>query len=213
MKAAHESNQSPRSSMHGAGRSMRHVLAEFVTACVALLLIPGNTASGADLEDWQRKGLLATLGDSRADVQEAAMRRAAALEALDIVPSRIAAQLVHSKDAEVREHAIVALGLAGEPPAAATIADALSAEEGPLRAAAAIALGRLNVESYAPRVVELLGDEEWEVRRAALYALGAMRATNYAARIAEMVRDPNDKVRREAVVALSVLRDDAQHRS
>ena len=76
------------------------VVCFLVVLLMALTFDAGGSAWGEELEDWQRKGLLAALSDSRTDVQEVALRSAFWLEALDIVPVNIAVTLTHSRDAD-----------------------------------------------------------------------------------------------------------------
>jgi HEAT repeat protein len=149
-----------------------------------------------DSEESRLRGRLAA--DTARERYEAALglvgRAEAGLDARTI--TALASRLREDPDADVRQFAAEALGVAGADPAA--LDPALDDEDEWVRAEAVVALSRAAGGDAADRLRAALDDDAGPVRRNALIALsktGAVRTTELRERLKE---DPHEPVREYA---------------
>jgi HEAT repeat protein/beta-lactamase regulating signal transducer with metallopeptidase domain len=110
-------------------------------------------------------------------------------------------------DAEVREHALMALAQLHDRRATAPLVAALGDSSADVREYAAVALGELRDPSAVAPLVTALSDKEAGVREQAASALGQLRDARAVEPLIAATRDANSDVREQAAFALSELRD------
>ncbi len=110
-------------------------------------------------------------------------------------------------DAEVREHAVMALGRLRDRRATAPLIAALADTSADLRESAAMALGQLRDPASVEPLIALLGDKTPGVREQVAFALGQVRDLRAVDPLIAAIADANADVREQAVFALAQLRD------
>lgn len=109
-------------------------------------------------------------------------------------------------DAEVREHAMVALARMRAPEALDAIRAALKDALAPIREQAAVALGQYRDKSSVDPLTAALKDPSADVREQAAFALGQIRDPRAAGALTAALKDENASVREQAAFALGQLR-------
>ena len=115
--------------------------------------------------------LIDALSDPDKHVREASVRALAKLPATLMVPLLVEA--LHSDSYAARAHAALALGLIGDPAAAAALAASLCGEDGNLRIHASKALAQIG-QAAVPHLAQAATVANWRSRLAALWTLGAI---------------------------------------
>lgn len=170
-----------------------------VALCVCLAA--EVTACGADVNELAQSLTAANPADRYAAADGLADLGAAAQPA---VPKLI--QALQSDDAKLRWRAARALGVIGDPTAAAALAKQAQDPDPLTRAQAIFALGRLKLADDASlkAIVEHLSDEDAQVRRAAVRALRMVDAPRASVRplVIKLLNDPDPSIAMRALSAL-----------
>jgi len=178
-----------------------------------------HRTEGRDFANASARGRAPTDDESalrdRLDADDARERADAALGLVDRAGSGVTPETVDAlgtrvrtdPDADVRQFAVEALGVADA--GAAAIAAALDDDDAWVRAEAAVALSRVRGSDAADRLRAALADDAGPVRRNALIALAKVGAITTAELHERLREDPHDPVREYAAEWLGERPGDA----
>lgn len=112
-----------------------------------------------------------------------------------------------SKDANIRNRAILAAGRIGNPASLPALQPLIKDSSADVRAELAFALGQIRSRKGLPIAIALLKDSDSNVQRLAIEALGKIGALESSTEILPFLNDQQPEIREQAALSLALIKD------